>query len=66
MTQLRMTSVMSRLAVVAGMALGFGFCPTSATAAEAEQYPIWWSPSLELESLDRIDERRRKRFWPEE
>ncbi len=34
-------------------------------AAEAERYPIWWSPALELESLDKIDERRRKRFWPE-
>ena len=33
--------------------------------AEPDQYPIWWSPALELESLDSIDERRRKRFWPE-
>ena len=37
-----------------------------ATAAETVQYPIWWSPALELESLDKIDERRKKRFWPEE
>ena len=39
---------------------------SAAAAAEAEKYPIWWSPTLELESLDKIDERRRKRFWPEE
>ena len=55
---------MSRLTAVAGMALGFGLCPTIATAAEPEQYPIWWSPALELESLDKIDERLRRRLWP--
>ena len=35
-------------------------------AAEAEQYPIWWSPALELESLGKIDERLSRRFWPAE
>lgn len=29
-----------------------------------EELPIWWSPSLELESLDRIDERLEKKFRP--
>ena len=41
-------------------------CAGSASAAEMEKYPIWWSPALELESLDKIDERRRKRFWPKQ
>ncbi len=27
-----------------------------AAADEGEKYPIWWSPRLQLESLDKIDE----------
>ncbi len=42
-------------------ALGLGLCPLSA-AEEPDKYPIWWSPSLELESLDKIDERLGKEF----
>lgn len=57
---------MSRLTAVAGMALGLGLGPTFASAAETEQYPIWWSPTLELESLDKIDERLDRPFWPHE
>ncbi len=64
MALFRMTSITSRLAVVAAMALGLSLCPIIAAAAEAEQYPIWWSPALELESLDKIDERLRRRLWP--
>ena len=36
-----------------------------ALPTEDETYPIWWSPSLELESLDKIDERLARLFWPE-
>ena len=57
---------MSRLTAVAWMVLGLGLCPIIATAAEAEQYPIWWSPTLKLESLNKIDERLKRRFWPAE
>ena len=32
-------------------------------ASEEAPYPIWWSPSLELESLDKIDERMSRTFW---
>jgi len=64
MVLFRMTSITFRLAVVAAMALGLSLCPIIAAAAEAEQYPIWWSPALELESLDKIDERLRRRLWP--
>ncbi len=34
-------------------------------ASDEELYPIWWSPSLELESLDQIDKRLEKPFWPD-
>ncbi len=48
---------------VAVAALGLGLCPVSA-AEEPEKYPIWWSPSLELESLVKIDKRLRQPYWP--
>ena len=35
--------------------------PQSAEAAEP--YPIWWSPKLELDSLDAIDARLARPFW---
>ena len=35
------------------------------SASDEEPYPVWWSPSLELESLDRIDERFERSFWPD-
>lgn len=36
---------------------------TSTTlAGEDATYPIWWSPVLELESLDKIDERMKRKF----
>ena len=28
----------------------------SAAAAETNDFPVWWSPTLEVESLDKIDE----------
>jgi len=33
-------------------------------AAEDGPYPIWWSPALELESLDDIDARLDRELWP--
>ena len=56
-------STLTRLAAAILLACHFA---RAAAAAETEKYPIWWSPTLELESLDEIDERRLKRFWPEE
>lgn len=35
-------------------------------AGEDAPYPIWWSPELELESLDEIDERLERPLWPNE
>lgn len=40
--------------VVVALCLGRG---AAGWAGEDATYPIWWSPSLELESLDKIDER---------
>jgi len=37
-----------------------------ALAAEEGPYPVWWSPKLELESLDRIDGRLARRFPKEQ
>ena len=39
--------------------------PEPALAGEDSPYPVWWSPSLELESLDDIDERLQRKLWPE-
>ena len=40
--------------------------PVMGTGAEAPgSYPVWWSPKLELESLDRIDERLERKLWPD-
>lgn len=36
----------------------------TARAAEEGPYPIWWSPALELESLDDIDARLDRELWP--
>lgn len=38
----------------------------SGRAAEQSAYPIWWSPSLELESLDKIDQRLARDLYPGE
>jgi hypothetical protein len=32
-------------------------------AAEDGPYPVWWSPALELESLDAIDARLERKLW---
>lgn len=41
-------------------------CAATPDAGDNGPYPIWWSPSLELESLDRIDERLQRKFWPDD
>lgn len=33
-----------------------------AAAAETGKFPVWWSPKLELESLDKVDERLSRKF----
>ena len=47
--------------VVVALCLGIG---APAWAEEAAPYPVWWSPELGLESLDKIDERLERNLWP--
>jgi len=44
------------------IALSVMFAP-AAIASEDAPYLIWWSPELELESLEKIDERMERKFW---
>lgn len=34
-------------------------------AAEAPPYPVWWSPELELDSLEAVEARLRRDLWPD-
>lgn len=47
------------------LALMLLFVPAAYADGKAP-YPIWWSPVLELESLDKIDERLDRPLWPGE
>ena len=49
--------------VLVGVALGL---PAAAAEGESGPYPIWWSPALELDSLDRIDARLQRPLWPDD
>ncbi len=45
--------------------LAFGKGAVAATEPDAEPpYPIWWSPVLELDSLEAIDARLHRALWP--
>ncbi len=60
------TTTAGKLTRLAAAILLPGHFAFAASAAEPEEYPIWWSPTLELESLDKIDERLDRPFWPHE
>ncbi len=47
------------LALTCTLALGL-----SGASAEDGPYPVWWSPTLELDSLDQIDARLAREIWP--
>ena len=38
--------------------------PSIVAAAEDGPFPVWWSPALELDSLDSIDTRLAREIWP--
>ncbi len=57
-----MAWTVTALAATAVAALGLG---GAALAAEDGPYPVWWSPSLELDSLDVIEERLARKLWPD-
>jgi hypothetical protein len=49
--------------------LGFGLAlawlsPGHSAAADEPPYPVWWSPVLELDSLDGFDVRLERPIWP--
>jgi hypothetical protein len=48
------------IALTCTLALGL----SGASAEEDGPYPVWWSPALELESLDAIDARLERAIWP--
>jgi hypothetical protein len=37
---------------------------SSPALAEEPPYPVWWSPVLELDSLEGIDARLHRALWP--
>ena len=47
--------------VLVGVALGL---PAAAAEGESGPYPIWWSPALELDSLDQLEARLHQSLWP--
>ena len=49
------------LALTCTLALGLS---VPAAAAENGPFPVWWSPGLELDSLDAIDARLAREIWP--
>jgi hypothetical protein len=46
------------------MVIALSLLAGMAVASDEEPYPIWWSPELELESLEKVDERLERPFRP--
>ncbi len=44
------------------LAIALSLWGATRPAAGAEEFPVWWSPKLEVESLDKIDERLSRKF----
>ncbi len=60
----RRTAGVATAALLAA-AVAAGASPGPALAEEAEMtYPVWWSPLLELDSLEGIDARLERQIWP--
>ena len=47
---------------VAILAIAIFFGSATTTAAAVEEFPVWWSPKLEVESLDKIDARLARKY----
>jgi len=47
----------------AGLAFGNGLAAADEPGSKPP-YPVWWSPVLELDSLEGIDARLRRALWP--
>jgi hypothetical protein len=59
----RAMSKAKRRAPIAALLLLLVAAALPGDGAAAEPYPIWWSPKLELDSLDAIDARLARPFW---
>jgi hypothetical protein len=62
-------NLVRRISVAAGLAALWlaSAAPAPAAAEEFEggpPYPVWWSPMLELDSLEAIDARLARHIWP--
>ncbi|MEE8226157.1 MAG: hypothetical protein V3R30_05020 [Kiloniellales bacterium] len=54
----------TRFPIIAGLTVLWLGVFGPATATEDGPYPVWWSPVLELDSLDAIDARLAREIWP--
>ncbi len=53
-----------KASLIATLTLLFLGPPNVAAAAAEPPYPVWWSESLELDSLDAIEARLERHIWP--
>ena len=51
-----------KVLVATALAVPLLLFPAASPQSDEGSYPVWWSPSLELKSLDEIDERLARRF----
>ena len=49
--------------ILSALFLVLAYNLSAAAAAEDGPYPVWWSPVLELDSLDAIDARLERKLW---
>lgn len=47
---------------IAAVAMSIWGATRSADGAETEEFPVWWSPRLEVESLDKVEARLARKF----
>ena len=52
-----------RVALYGAICLTALFFAASSRAAAEEAYPVWWSPKLELDSLDQVEARLHRDLW---
>ena len=53
----------TKVLVAAALGVPLLLFPGATPQAEEGTYSVWWSPSLELESLDEIDKRLARKLW---
>jgi len=64
-TRSMLRSRRGQIARTVGLAvLWAGLAFANPAPADEPPYPVWWSPVLELDSLEGIDARLRRALWP--